>query len=165
MDSRIELMDRRRRSLLTWLFWGFGIWYGMLIAYGIAMVGIGSCNDPRFRLIESIRIYYFAAGGIVLAVFLFCLVRWWLFKGSLQRDPALRAAVNDELVQQSWFKAYRFSFFALIILFAALQVIGTIATLTRIRELIFVTGTIHTLYFYVAIMSCLGSFLYYTREL
>jgi len=51
---------------------------------------------------------------------------------SPMRRFAAWAAVKDELIQQSWFKAYRFAFFTLIILFAALQLEGVLASLTRI---------------------------------
>jgi hypothetical protein len=175
MDSRIELMDRRRKTLLTWLFWGFGGWGGMLLAYlaiDIA-VSVAHRQGADYGIIKSIN-HYFLYGGLgVAAIFLFFLARWWLYKRGLQKDPALRAAVNDELVQQSWLKAFRFAFFCLTALFV-LHIFVSLLLAFALRyfdkgnvELIMATSSIFGtayFYFFVAIMSCIGSFLRFSRE-
>lgn len=87
---------------------------------------------------------------------------------SLQKDPALRAAVNDELVQHSWLKAFRFSFFCIIaVLVLRFFVFFLLIIVGERRPMLYtLTGTIGEahFYFFVAIMSCIGSFLRFSRE-
>jgi O-antigen/teichoic acid export membrane protein len=175
MDSRIELMDRRRKTLLTWLFWGFGGWYVMLLTYWIISIASSFGHDgyASHGIIASINPYFLYGGLGVAAIFLFFLARWWLYKRGLQRDPALRAAVNDEFVQQSWLKAFRFAFFCLIALFV-LNFFGFFTNIFLIRSMgpkdygrvavfISIFSAAH-FYLFVAVMSCIGSFLRFSRE-
>lgn len=175
MDNRIELMDRRRRILLTWLFWGFGGWFVMFLIYWATSIAIAVAHDVDASQgsIGSINQHVLYGGVGVAAIFLFFLARWWLYKRSLQKDLVLRAAVNDGLVEQSWLKAFRFSFFCLIALFV-LNIIGFIARIFLARSVTpeefgrvsAFTGIFSSSFFYlfVAIMSCIGSFLRFSRE-
>lgn len=175
MDSRIELMDRRRRILLTWLFWGFGGWYVMLLTHWIILIA-GSFGHDGYAIrgiIGSINPYFLYGGLGAAAIFLFFLARWWLYKRGLRNDPALRAAVNDELVQQSWFKAFRFAFFCLIALFV-LNFLGFFASIFLARSMdlkdygriaVFIsTFSAAHFYLFVGIMCCIGSFLRFSQE-
>jgi len=175
MDNRIELMDRRRRILLTWLFWGFGGWFVMFLIYWTISIAIAVAHDVDANQgsIGSINRYVLYGGVGIAAVFLFFLARWWLYKRSLQKDPVLRAAVNDELVEQSWLKAFRFSFFCFIALLV-LNIFGFIGQIFLVRSVTpekygrisAFTGIFSSSFFYlfVAIMSCIGSFLRFSRE-
>ena len=101
------------------LSWGFGAWYVMLLTYWILMIASYAAhhrNSPP-GLMQTINPYFLYGGLGIAAVFFIFLVRWWFYRRSLQKDPALRAAVDDERVQQSWLKAFRFAFFCLIGLF------------------------------------------------
>jgi hypothetical protein len=175
MDSRIEFMDRRRRTLLTWLFWGFGAWYMMLLTYYITLIASSFGHDgySNHGIFYSINQYVLYGGLGVAAIFLFFLARWWLYKSGLRNDPSLRTAVNDELVQQSWFKAFRFAFFCLIALFV-LNFFGYFANIFLIRSMspkdfgrvavfINILSAAH-FYLFVGIMCCIGSFLRFSRE-
>lgn len=175
MDSRIELMDRRRRTLLTWLFWGFGGWYVLLLTHWVILMAVTFAHDKDANrgILTSINQYFLYGGLGVAAIFLFFLARWWLYKRGLQKDPALRAAVNDELIQQSWLRAFRFAFFCLIALFVLgiLELFPQIfmarsmtpGDFGRVNALLSIFTTPH-FYFFVAIMSCIGSFLRFSRE-
>jgi len=175
MDSRIELMDSRRRTLLTWLFWGFGGWYVMLLTHWTILIAVSFAHgqDASYGNLTSINQYFLYGGLGVAAIFLFFLARWWLYKRSLQKDPALRAAVNDELVQQSWLKAFRFAFFCLIALFV-LHIFAYIPRIFLARYMAAenfgmvntLIGTFSTAHFclFVGTMSCIGSFLHLSRE-
>lgn len=130
-------------------------------------------QDASYGNLTSINQYFLYGGLGVAAIFLFFLARWWLYKRSLQKDPALRDAVNDELVQQSWLKAFRFAFFCLIALF----ILSVFKFFMQIFLIRFMTaedyGKVHALlgifstshfYVFAAVMSCIGSFLHFSRE-
>lgn len=175
MDGRIELMDRRRRTLLTWLFWGLGGWSVLLLTYLAIDIAISASHShgADYGIIKSVKQFFLYGGLGVAAVFLLFLARWWLYKKSLQKDPALRAAVNDELVQQSWLKAFRFAFFCLIAVFV-LHIFATPlhifaaryyyrGNLGMVMALESIFASAH-FYLFVAVMSCIGSFLHFSRE-
>jgi hypothetical protein len=169
MDNRIEIIDRRRKRLVIFILVGFGIWYGILLApaiyrgIGVFLHGFGRARLFPFPFLERFVVYYYYAGLLIFLLFAFYLLIWVLYKNTLKKDPALRAAINDELVKQNWLKAYRFSFFCTTALAVFLVIIRILDSHMKGR-LAGIEGLNIHLILYTAVMSCLGAFLYYNRE-
>jgi len=168
MINSIETIDRRRKRLIVSLLAGFGIWYGFLLVPNIyeAIYLFRYGRSPRphiFPFIEKIGIYFYLAGVLMFIVLAVCLLIWLLYKKDLKKDPALRAALNDELVKQDWLKAYRFSFFCTMALLVLLLLRRILDSYMMGRLAMIESLNIHLL-LYTAVMSCLGSFLYFNRE-
>jgi hypothetical protein len=79
----------------------------------------------------------------------------------LRKDPSLRKAVNDERVKLNWLKAYRFAFFAVLFFQGLLLVIQFVEAffgpMYLLLPQIYLT-------IFLAILSFVGAFLYYSRE-
>jgi ABC-type Fe3+-siderophore transport system permease subunit len=168
MINSIETIDRRRKRLIVSILAGFGIWYGFLllpkIYEGIYFLRYRHTPHPHILpFMEKIGIYFYLAGVLISLVLAVCLLIWLLYKKNLKKDPALRAALNDELVKQNWLKAYRFSFFCTIALLVLILVCRILDSYTMGRLAMIEGLNIHLL-LYTAVMSCLGSFLYFNRE-
>ncbi|MCD6192628.1 MAG: hypothetical protein J7L26_04065, partial [Candidatus Aminicenantes bacterium] len=126
MESSIEQFDRQRIKLLKWLLVVYGLWHGMIILYALVGGTIAisfSRLEPLRAFVAQITKYYLAAGLIAFLVFLIFLLKWWLYKRALRKQPAIATAVNDELVKQSWLRAFRQSFIVMIALLVAFEVL------------------------------------------
>ena len=121
---------------------------------------------------DQITKYYLAAGLVAFLVFLIFLLKWWLYKRALRKQPAIATAVNDELVKQSWLRAFRQSFIVMIALLVAFEVLKIVTNTALFwswrspwARLINVINFWHLqIILYVGIMTCLASFLRYNRE-
>jgi hypothetical protein len=86
-----------------------------------------------------------------------------LFKRKLRKDPALRTAIDDERVRTDWLKAYRFAFLTTVVVTVLLKAAETVLAPALMRgsfplpdkTWFLLTG---------AVLSLVGSFLYYNRE-
>jgi hypothetical protein len=164
MNQQTEVMDRRRKRLLIWILVSFGVWYGMFLLYGFAAIFFNSSEHPFTHFIAEIRPLYFSIGACVAVLSGFFLIRWALYKRNLMKNPALRSAVDDERVKQTWLKAYRFAFQCLVgmILFLFIIRFGNAFLGSWLLGVVESMG-IHWLLF-TAVVSCLGAFLVYNRE-
>ena len=168
MGNQIELMDIRRRRLLFFFLIGYGVWYGLLNVYGTIQGFIRIFSDYRNPINQFINkpaeIIYYSTGALLGLVFIVFLFRWWSYKRNLKKDPEVQSAVNDELVKQNWLKAYRLSFFFTVTLLVLFQINRILDSFVFMGKLGFIDGlAIHYL-LYVIVMSCVGGFLYYSRE-
>jgi hypothetical protein len=94
--------------------------------------------------------------AVMLAVFK-------LYKNKLKKDPLLLHAVNDERIRENWLKAYRFGFFVICgLAFVWKWSDSSFSFEQMIRRLRLPEGP--WLIFFGALISLLGSFLYYNRE-
>ena len=103
---------------------------------------------------------------LTLIVFM---MRYWLYKKRLRKDPSLRSAVNDERVRLNWLKAYRFAFFAATGITIVWKYFESffpysydVLTYEALLRPHVPNGPF--LILYVAVISFIGSFLYYNRE-
>jgi hypothetical protein len=102
---------------------------------------------------------------VSVVLVLFFLLKYWRFTWTLRKDPALRSAIDDERVSQSWFKAYRFAFFSIVVLHVLLLLNGSVFQVAfHIRGINLPGFAEYPLTLLVAVVSCLGSFLHYSRE-
>ena len=166
MANEIEKLNKMRKNIIR------GVLIGSVIAFGVFIYPfifslfisnkyqlsipylLGSRWDDRY-LVGAFILWF-----LTLLVFM---TRYWLYKKRLRKDPSLRAAVNDERVRLNWLKAYRFAFFTAT----------GITVIWKYFESFFsydlLMGKFHLpngpfLVLYVALISVIGSFLYYNRE-
>jgi MFS family permease len=156
MAGQIEKMHRMRKNILR------GVLIGSIIAFGVFMY-------PTFffifRKVTPLWSYRYLEGALILwlLVLLIFITRYLLYKKKLRKDPSLRAAVNDERVRLNWLKAYRFAFFTA----TGITIVWKWCESSFSHELLM--GKFHLpngpfLILYVALISLIGSFLYYNRE-
>ena len=156
MTSEIERMNNMRGNILR------GVLVGSVIAFCIFMY------PSIFSLFINIRYrwsYRYLVGAFILwlLVLLIFMTRYWLYKKKLKRDPSFRTAVNDERVKLNWLRAYRFTFF----IATGITIVWKLFESSFSHELLM--GKFHLpngpfLILYVALISLIGSFLYYNRE-
>jgi hypothetical protein len=161
--NQIEKMNRFRKNLLKGILWGSGIWTGMLVIWiGIVFNRLVSQTSNVFKII--IPFLQYAVYASILVV-LFFLLKYWRYKWSLRKDPQLRAALDDERLRLSWFKAYRFAFFTVVVLHVILLLNQSILSIVFHRQGIFLPQFAEIpLTLLLAVLSCIGAFLHYSRE-
>ena len=155
MASRIEKMNRMRRNILLIVF------LGSLIAF-VSFIYPSVYRFFHFQ--EKMRFFItLLHAGIILLLGTIALfsVRYLFYKKALRKDPSLNTAVNDERVKLNWFKAYRFAFLVVFFFQCSLLLIQFLEAM--IMPLHFLMPQIF-LTLFLAIMSLVGSFLYYNRE-
>jgi hypothetical protein len=155
MASKIEKMNRMRKNILLIVMIGSSIAFGAFL-YPSAYRLFHLNERPRFD--ETPFLY---ALIIWLGAVLFFGVRYFLYKNALRKDPSLRKAVNDERVKSNWLKAYRFAFFAVVLLQGVMLLIQFLEALIGPLYLLF-----PPLYLtlFLAILTLVGAFLHYNRE-
>jgi uncharacterized membrane protein len=159
--NQIERMNRFRKNLLKGILWGSGIWAGLLIIWIVFVINQIVKAAPFVRVARFIP---GAVGASALAV-LFFLLKYWRYKWTLRKDPALRSALDDERVSLSWLKAYRFAFFAVVVLHALFLLNGSLFQLIFRRPGLFLPAFAeYPLTLLVSVLACLGSFFHYSRE-
>jgi hypothetical protein len=92
------------------------------------------------------------------------MTRYWLYKKKLRKDPSLRAAVNDERIRLNWLKAHRFAFFAATGITIIWKYFESFFPYPDEALLGPSLPNGPFLVLYVAVISFIGSFLYYNRE-
>lgn len=111
IDFKVEQALRRRRRVLTVLAIGFVSWQSGLI---MSVLGIQSGHA---RAVDLVRVCGFALMTLVLL--------WLVFGGwNRTRDPAVRAALNDELTQANRADACRFGFIFTLLAAAAIYAVA-----------------------------------------
>lgn len=161
--SQIERMNRFRKNLLKGILWGFGIWTAaQMIWTGVAFNGIISQTSHVFEIIS--RFIQFAVYASILVTIFFSL-KYWRYKWSLRKDPQIRLALDDERLRLSWFKAYRFAFFIVVSMYIFLFLNDWIPAIVFHKQGISIPQDTQTqLTLLVAVLSCVGAFLHYSRE-
>jgi hypothetical protein len=161
--NHIERMNRFRKNLLKGILWGFGIWTTMQVIWtGVAFNGLISQTSRVFEIIS--RIIQFAVYASILITIFFSL-KYWRYKWSLRKDPPIRSALDDERLRLSWFKAYRFAFFTVVAIYIILFLNDWIpAIVFHNRGVSIPQDTQTQLTLLVAVLSCVGAFLHYSRE-
>jgi hypothetical protein len=161
--NQIERMSRFRKNLLKGILWGSGIWTGILVIWiGIVFNRLISQTSYIFKIIIPVLQY---AGYASVLVVLFFLFRYWRHKWNLKKDPQLRSALNDERLRLSWFKAYRFSFFTVVVLHVILLLNQAIPNMIFHKQGVFLPQFAEIpLTLLLAVLSCVGAFLHYSRE-
>ena len=159
--NQVERMNRFRKNLLKGILWGSGTWAALLVFWIVFVMN--QIVDPA----TFSRSAHIIPGAVLASAFvvLFFLLKYWRYKWTLRKDPALRSALDDERVSLSWLKAYRFAFFAIVILHALLIMNGALFQMAFRRPGIHLPGFAeYPLTLLLAVVSCVGSFLYYSRE-
>lgn len=122
--------------------------------------------------VSQITKYYLGAGVVAFLIFLVFLLKWWLYKRALRKDPNVAAAVNDEMVKQNWLMAFRKAFIVMISLGIVLELLKIVTNFSFFwhwrspwTTLINVLNFWHLqIVIYAGVMTCLASFLHYYRE-
>jgi hypothetical protein len=156
MTSKIERMNNMRRNIVR------GALIGSIIAFCIFLY------PSIFSLFINIRyrgFYRYLEGAFILwlLTLLIFTTRYLLYKKRLRKDSSLHAAVNDERVRLNWLKAYRFAFFSA----TGITIVWKFCESSFSHELLIGKFRLPNgpfLILYVAIISLMGSFLYYNRE-
>lgn len=161
--NKIERMNRFRKNLLRGFLWGFGLWTALQVIWtGIAFNRLIPQTSDVFEIIS--RVIQFGVYASILVTLLFFL-RYWRYKRSLRKDPQIRAALDDERLRLSWLKAYRFAFFTVVVLYSILFLNEFIPQIAfHKRGFILPQDTQTQLTLLVAVLSCVGAFLHYSRE-
>jgi hypothetical protein len=150
-----------RKKLLLGIFWASGFWAGWLVIWII--FAINKIVRPGFLA----GVMRFVPSLVLVSAFvvLFFLLKYWRFKWTLRKSPALGAAIDDERVSQAWLKAYRFAFFFVVALHILLLLNGSFFQLIFRRQGLLIPGFAeYPLTLLVAVISCLGAFLHYSQE-
>jgi len=161
--NKIEKMNRSRKNLLRGILWGAGIWaVAQIIWTGIAFNGLMSQTSHVFGIFSS---FIPTAVLVSILILLFFLLKYWRYKWSLRKDPQIRTALDDERLRLSWFKAYRFAFFAVVVIHGILFFNEFIHVLLFHKQVFSIPQETQTqLTLLVAVLSCIGSFLHHSRE-
>lgn len=159
----VERMNRFRKNLLRGILWGFGVWTAMHVIWtAVAFNGIISQTSHVFGIIS--RVIQFSVYAAILITIFFSL-KYWRYKWSLRKDPQVRSALDDERLKLSWFKAYRFAFFTVVVLYSILFLNEWIPVMIFNRQAFSIPQETQTqLTLLVAALSCVGAFLRYSRE-
>ena len=116
--NKIERMNRSRKNLLRGFLWGFGFWTVLQVIWtGVAFNRLIPHSSDYFKIISLV-----IQNGVYASILvtLFFLAKYWRYKRGLRKDPQVRAALDDERLRLGWFKAYRFAFFTVVILYVIL---------------------------------------------
>lgn len=159
--NQIEKMNRFRKNLLKGILWAAGIWTALLVVWILFVIN-RAATGAAFALLARLIPAAVLLSALIVLVFL---LRYWRYKWTLRRDPALRAAIDDERVSLSWLKAYRFAFFTLVVFHVLFLLNGSFFQAVFRRPGLRLPGFAqYPLTLLVAVLSCLGSFLIYSRE-
>jgi hypothetical protein len=180
MVTSVESMAQRQKLLLRLLLgtlvarYAFNLLYHVLndiqttAAWLSPVDGNGWTSPPPIGFIVT-EILVLCVSAALLANFAF----WVSYRAKLRSQPGVREAVNDEFAQHNWLLAFRFSGICL----AAFYLINWISrfaiqiteTLLRNPSLTFrgpqvILSALGSLYVPVALISFIGSFLFYGRD-
>jgi len=162
MVNEIEKMNNMRRNIVRGALIGSAIAFGVFIYPWFFSFFVNVRHQWSSRYLEGAFILWF----LTLLVFM---TRYWLYKKRLRKDPSLRAAVNDERVKINWLKAYRFAFFTatgITIVWKYFESFFPYPYDVLTYEVLLGPNLPNGpfLVLYVAVISLIGSFLYYNRE-
>jgi len=158
--NKVERLSRMRRNILLGVLAGTGIASILLIYPFIVPSGRYLWWPAQTRI--SFPFYYWAFLVWLLTLVVF-IVLYRLYKRKLRKDPALRAAIDDERVRVNWLKAYRFAFCTLVVI----TVLMKLAELALAGALVRGSFPLPDRTWFLlsgAVLSLVSSFLYYNRE-
>ncbi len=165
MVSEIEKMNNMRRNIVRGLLIGSVIAFGVFIYPSILSLFISNKYQWPYHVLGYRSFYHYLEGAFILwfLTLLVFMTRYWLYKKKLKKDLSLRSAVNDERVRLNWLKAHRFAFFAA----TGMTIVWKWGPIFFSYDILM--GKYHLpngpfLVLYVAVISFIGSFLYYNRE-
>ena len=151
MEYKIEKMNKMRRNILI------GVLIGTVIAFGLLMLPT-FFSKYRFQLFVLKR-----ALLLWLLTLLIFGVRYLIYRKKLMKAPSLRTAVNDERVKLNLLRAYRFAFLIVIVITIFWKWYETSFFPEILRwKMMLPHGP--WLIVFGAVISLVGSFLYYNRE-
>jgi hypothetical protein len=166
MANEIEKMNKMRKNILRGVLIGSVLAFGVFIYPSIFSLFIGYKYQLPYPFLLGSRWddrYLVSAFILWFLTLLIFMTRYWLYKKKLRKDPSLRTGVNDERVKLNWLKAHRFAFFAA----TGITIIWKWGPIFFSYDILM--GKYHLpngpfLILYVALISFIGSFLYYNRE-
>lgn len=107
--NKVEKIYRLRRNVLICAFVCSVLLFCVFcLPASILRASLWRISDELFSLI--IR----TAGVLAALMLLFLFIRYALFRTSTLKDPALRAAVDDERIRTGWLRAYRAAFYVIV---------------------------------------------------
>jgi hypothetical protein len=151
VEYKIEKMNKMRRNILI------GVLTGTIIAFGLFMLPT-FFSKFRFQLVVFKR-----ALLLWLLTLLIFGVRYLIYRKKLMKAPSLRNAVNDERVKLNWLRAYRFAFLIVIVITIFWKWYET-SFFPEILRWMMLLPHGPWLIVFSAVISLVGSFLYYNRE-
>jgi len=158
--NKVERLSRMRRNILLGVLAGTGIAFVLLLYPLIVPSGRYLWWPAGSGL--SFPFYYWAFFVWLLTLVVFVIL-YLLYKDKLRKDPALRAAVDDERVRINWLKAYRFAFYTLVVITVLMKLAESAAARAVLRGSFPLPGETWFL-LSGAVLSLVSSFLYYNRE-
>jgi hypothetical protein len=151
VEYKIEKMNKMRRNILI------GVLIGTVIAFGLLML-------PTFFSQYRFQLFVFKRALLLwLLTLLIFGVRYLIYRKKLMKVPSLQTAVNDERVKLNWLRAYRFAFLIVIVItiFWKWDESSFFPEILRWKMML-PHGP--WLIVFGAVISLVGSFLYYNRE-
>jgi len=144
LQIQIEALEHKRSKWLTINMIGFCIWDGLRIVNNYIL------DNLTYPILTGIELL----GGLIWVVGLFQILR---IGKELKHDKQIIQIFNDELVELSQLKSWRFS-----LLMTALTQVLIIITTSFVTEISGIFAA--ELSIFVLVTSAIGGFLYYNRE-
>jgi MFS family permease len=107
--NKIEKIYRMRRGILIWAFVCSFLIFGVLcfpVPFWLLLSGRPIWDHP----INFLKTIFLIAGVLAVLLLLILMTRYFLFRASTLKEPALREAVDDERIRTNWLRAYRAAF-------------------------------------------------------
>jgi hypothetical protein len=158
--NKIEKLSRMRRNILLGVLGGTVVTFVLLIYPFIIPSGRYLWWPAGTRI--SFPFYYWAFLVWLLTLIVF-VVLYMLYKRRLRKDPALRAAIDDERVRVNWLKAYRFAFCTLVVIIVLMK-LAEMALAGALLRGSFPLPDRTWFLLSGAVLSLVSSFLHYNRE-
>jgi hypothetical protein len=156
--NTIEKLSRMRRRILWIVLAGTAAATALLLS-PIVLPGLRTRWLDLDKSPDPIWYGAFVIWALTVAVFAATFV---LYKRKLRKDPGSKAAVDDERVRTDWLRAYRIAFLTVIGLAVALKLFDVIYAFRLVRAFLLPDRT--WLILAGAVLSLVGSFLYFSRE-
>jgi hypothetical protein len=154
--NKIEKIYRMRRSVLICAF------ICSLLLFGVFCIPLpfSSLLSGRPPWVLPVNFYSMIlpiAGVLMVLLLLILMARYFLFRTSTLKDPALREAVDDERIRTNWLRAYRSAF----IIMAGIHLIYLLS-----ESFMYGLGLPHAAWFSssAGLSTFFGAAIFYTRE-
>jgi MFS family permease len=156
--NAIERLSRMRRRILWIVLAGTGAALALLVSPIVWPVLRTRWLDLD-RSPDAIIYGAFIIWALTLVVFAGSFA---LYKRKLRKDPGSKAAIDDERIRTAWLRAYRTAFFVIVALSAFLKLFDMVYALRLVKVFLLPDRT--WLVLAGAVLSLVGSFLYFSRE-
>jgi hypothetical protein len=144
MTTLKDRLDLSRRQMLLGFIIGYSAWQTAFLL------------DQAWHLPVGLRLALFGLGLVGWGYWVIQLLRMLKLGRMLRQQPQLADALNDEYVQQKRWKAWMVAFCAILVCQAAIILINLLAP--------FDAGIGAQITILVAVVSSVGAFLYFDRE-